>query len=448
MIFSSPFFIFFLIFGLFFFAVIPTQHRTKFLLALSLLWYASWGSTFCLIFIAILLLNYVALVFEKKHQLRLHKYFYPSLIVANVVVFSLLKSLSYFNLPLETPLGLSFFYLMLLGMIIDQQRQKSSVTTSLTEFMLLPVFFPSLVGGPVLRGKNFFTQLPLLKNISSTNLIDGGLIFFIGYFKNFFLTPDLNYWTKYSFALGKVDFYMLFVGCFLSTFSAYVQLSSFCDMGRGAAKCFGLNLGFNFRPFYYSKSPNDFWARWNISLGEWLRDYISFPLMLAFGKKINQYALILFSFFLVGLWHGTTLNWFVFGLFNGLLVSGYSLIKNAFIVSYPKLVKASGYAMAFVLFFGNGLLVTEDFYKIFAKQTLFKAPAFTPTSLSLFAVLIGFLLVFEFFQERKNNLDFYLTLARPIKVLLIILIILFYFFLLHRAFYVEFNELPPLYFSL
>ena len=117
-------------------------------------------------------------------------------------------------------------------------------------------------------------------------------------------------------------------------------------MVLGVSKLFGFDLKDNFRQPYFSTTLADFWHRWHITLGDWMRDYIFYPLAVTkpmlnivkwgtktFGKTGRILPAVIGNivvFFLVGVWHGTGWNYVLWGFYNGILISVSELLKPAF----------------------------------------------------------------------------------------------------------------------
>ncbi|MBY0415020.1 MAG: hypothetical protein K2Q18_12695, partial [Bdellovibrionales bacterium] len=161
--------------------------------------------------------------------------------------------------------------------------------------------------------------------------------------------------------LGFIDFFIM---GFLGTIRAYLDFSSLADMGRGIAQCFGIKLLTNFRPILLIKSPAEFWKRWNVGLSEWIRDNIVFNLSLSWGKVISPILIVFVTFFLMGIWHGTSWNWILFGFVNGIIIA-LTLYLNS------KMPKNLGYFLKIILIILtinlvsiNGILQNKSAFKI------------------------------------------------------------------------------------
>lgn len=334
---SSVLFVFFFLVGLTTFLFLPMKARKPWLLLLSLLWFSYWGLGWALFFILVSSFNYASLRLIQSPR------GYSLLLAANVLLFILLRS----GLFVSTPLGTSFILFMLMGVVIDRWRGGNRPELpSWLDFILFSQFFLFLMAGPVEKGARFFEQLAQGLKPRPVDVIDGGLIFSLGFLKAAVLFPALSKTIAAILAMGQLSYgHYPVLGLFFAL-ALYLELSGLCDIGRGAARCFGLNVTVNFRSMLFSRSPSDFWLRWNITVSAWFRDNVSMPLMLRFGRQVGQKPLLLLTFILMGLWHGLELRWLLFGLFNGLVVITSLSLRR------PLLDRA----LVWIMIVGNGLL--------------------------------------------------------------------------------------------
>jgi alginate O-acetyltransferase complex protein AlgI len=452
MIYSSASFIFFVAFALLIFFFLSVKLRTHWLFLTSLLWLISWNWKWAILFSGISCFNLLALHIFKSKKAVQKKQLFPLLIAINVFIFVLAKSASFLGTGLKTPYGISFFMFMHIGFIFDVWRSSENFSVENEHlFLLFPSFFPQLVGGPIMRGKDFFPQVRSGLQFQWQNLIDGTIIFAVGFCKFYFLSKAfmaIN--NALLLATTRISFVFIILFGISGTFQAYIDFSSFCDMGRGIAKCFGINFPVNFMPFYFAKNPNDFWQRWNITLGTWIRDYISFPLMFRFGRKLNPNWILFSSFVLVGLWHGLTFNWILFGVFNGLMIIGFNFANKKSKGRFP------GYLFSMFIFIGNGILQRTNFMTIFIsainRPALLNLPSVFPEYLNkvitapvIFAFCL--LLTYDTLIEKKGA-DWPVTLPKNIRIFLFLFLIILFLAGLHTNHFLEDITLPPAYFRI
>jgi len=222
-------------------------------------------------------------------------------------------------------------------------------------------------------------------------------------------------------------------------------------MGRGIARCFGIELEINFRSIFYAKNPNDYWLRWNITLGTWIRDYISFPMMLNWGRKINQNILMIFSFILVGLWHGVAWNWLWFGIFNGLMVVGFNWINKKYSFGFI------GRLMSWLIIVGNGLLQRSDFYleipsviyyRFHARFGFIRWEQLKSNFTTSMLIALGVVLIIDLYSEVKHNVYWEKRLNGIAKGFILAVFFVWIFWGLNSNLFIEDVILPPVYFKI
>lgn len=438
MIYSEVSFIFFSLAVILFCASVRSPFRSVFILIASTLWYFSWRKEGLIIFSEILLFNYLAILLSLKLENAYRGKFFFALTSINILVFVFLKLMPILIIDGETPYGTSFFMLLILGIIIDKWRENRPFEISETiPLLTMPLFFPLLMAGPIERAKNLVPQLKK-PELSLENLSDGILIFSLGFLKKRYIGDYLSDSSLFRQSSGN----FLLDGLF-QTFLIYIELSSYCEMGRGVAKALGINLTANFRAFYYSKNPNDFWQRWNITLGTWIRDYVTFPLMFRFGRKVSPNLIIVFSFLLMGLWHGLSFNWVVFGVFNGFVIYLYNLINR------KTASQLHGHILSVCIWIGLGVFQYKDFLeRISSPFKLIPHYDFSEINIVLLIAVLVIFFAFEFIQEKKKDPDFYLKYAPAIKYTVTTLLIIWFIYALKINAFLENEELPPIYFRI
>lgn len=126
-----------------------------------------------------------------------------------------------------------------------------------------------------------------------------------------------------------------------------MDFSGGIDIVIGAAQMFGITMDENFRQPYFSKSIGEFWRRWHITLGTWMKDYIFYPMSLSkkmnkfgkwgkkhFGNTFGRTLPICFAniviFFIVGIWHGAAWKYIAYGLYNGFIIAISNLLEPVY----------------------------------------------------------------------------------------------------------------------
>jgi alginate O-acetyltransferase complex protein AlgI len=218
------------------------------------------------------------------------------------------------------PLGISFLSFESAAYLIDVYKG-SPATGNLLKYAAYKSFFPKLVSGPITHYHQFAPQLNNLRFPSIERLAEAGWLIASGAIKKTLIADNLAIFVKLVFEpttldrAGSID---LWLAIFAYGLQLYLDFSGYVDIVLGTAILFGINLPTNFNFPYMSTSIADFWRRWHISLGNWLRDYIYIPLG---GSRLglvrtclNLFALMLIS----GIWHGADWGYILWGLIHGI----------------------------------------------------------------------------------------------------------------------------------
>lgn len=217
------------------------------------------------------------------------------------------------------PLGISFFTFQGISYIVDIYRDELSYKNSLLDVLLYISFFPHLVAGPIVKASEFIPQLktspesekiPLLYAII---LICFGLIkktIFANYLGSDVVDPIFENPEKF----GSFD--VLF-GIYSYAIQIYCDFSAYTDMAIGFALLLGYEFPMNFNQPYRSISLSEFWRRWHISLGRWLKNYLYIPLGGNQKGTSKTYRNLIVTMVLGGLWHGAAWTFIFWGLWHG-----------------------------------------------------------------------------------------------------------------------------------
>ena len=232
---------------------------------------------------------------------------------------------------LRLPIGISFYTFQSLSYLIDVYRGKSEAQNSIINTGLYISFFPQLVAGPIVRYDTIATQLTSREH-SFKKFSDGVERFCIGLAKKVLVADQVMQLANLAFSQHGSDLSaaLAWGGMVAYTIQVYFDFSGYSDMAIGLGKMFGFEFRENFNYPYISRSISEYWRRWHISLGEWFRDYLYYPLSLGFAVKVRRRispyfskqtslaianGLVLFIVWLAtGLWHGANMTFVVWGL--------------------------------------------------------------------------------------------------------------------------------------
>ena len=249
-------------------------------------------------------------------------------------------------LELALPIGISFYTFQSLSYIIDIYRGELKPSKTLKEYAFFVAFFPPLIAGPILRASNFLPQLREKFNESDTsqklklfviknqNLKFGITLMSLGFFKKLFFADNIGPLVNNIFSnpIGMESFSIM-LGALAFGVQIYCDFSGYSDIAIGAAALLGLKIPLNFNKPFFATSPSDFWSRWHISLSTWVRDYLYFPLSfrIAFRKSgILVIISLLISMAVMGIWHGASWNFLIWGLVHGVFLASYTVLRKQF----------------------------------------------------------------------------------------------------------------------
>ena len=210
-----------------------------------------------------------------------------------------------FDPPL--PLGISFFTFQGISYLADFY---SDIVPKLNfkEFFLFKSFFPQLIAGPLIRPKDFIPQIKDLPTPTFVNLQEGIMLFTVGLFKKIIIADRLVQFVDNVInspqSFDRLSLFLASVGVFVLI---WADLGGFTDMGRGCAAMLGIHLPYNFLSPIFSTKPSEFWNRWHVSLGIWVREYVYQPILLRKSLLFNRYSALFLAFLFSGFWHG--LRW-------------------------------------------------------------------------------------------------------------------------------------------
>lgn len=220
------------------------------------------------------------------------------------------------------PLGLSFYTLQSMGYTIDVFRGKVTAERHFGYFALYVSFFPQLVAGPIERPGRLLPQLRAPKPVSWADIESGGFLILLGLVKKVVVTDRLFVLLRAGMdAPGDLSGWQALVFGSLVLVAVYLDFSAYTDIARGSARLFGIELMRNFKRPLAARSQGEFFQRWHISLSSWLMDYLFVPLARRARARWQRNAALLATFAIMGLWHGPTLPFLLFGLISGLAVT-------------------------------------------------------------------------------------------------------------------------------
>lgn len=343
MVFSSAIFVFYFL-PLFFllYYLVPARLKNAVILLGSILFYA-WGAPrFIFVILGTTAIDFFLVRLMDRQQssakrklfltlsisinLGLLVYFkYSNFFVENIN--TVLKTMGMGTIPwlkLVLPIGISFYTFESLTYVIDVYRKVHAPLKRFWDYQLYIIFFPKLIAGPIVRYHDIADQIYDRSPYSGVEHRLRGLYrFFIGLGKKVLIANVVGSYADSIFAmpvheLGTANAWL---GALAYTFQIYFDFSGYSDMAIGLALMMGFRLPENFNNPYAALSITDFWRRWHITLGAWMRNYLYIPLG---GNRVGSATRLYFNLWIVflasGLWHGAAWGFVIWGAYHGLFL--------------------------------------------------------------------------------------------------------------------------------
>lgn len=228
------------------------------------------------------------------------------------------------------PVGISFYTFQTLSYTFDVYYGKVRAERDFGLFGLYVSFFPQLLAGPIERAERLLGQLRRRPQATMSDLDDGLGRVLLGLVKKTVIADRLGMLVDRVYAdPGAADGLGLLLATAAFAAQVYLDFSGYCDIAIGSARMLGIRLSENFKAPWLARSPIDFWTRWHITLGTWFRDYVLASLVRRQDPgKVLRIANLLFVFILIGLWHGPSWHFVLFGLVAGGFVASNEALRQ------------------------------------------------------------------------------------------------------------------------
>src|SRR5579863_7143772 len=249
------------------------------------------------------------------------------------------------------PVGISFYTFTQIAFLVDAYRGKVA-HYALPHYALFVTYFPHLIAGPLLHHRDMIPQFEstAAKRINPRLILYGLIIFGIGLCKKTVLADGIQPLVALAFHQAPPSFDQAWIGALAYTFQLYFDFSGYSDMAIGISLMFGIFLPLNFNSPYKAVNIIDFWRRWNMTLSQFLRDYLYIPLGGNRHGSLLRYVNLMITMLLGGLWHGAAWTFVIWGALHGLyLCANHAWINYGPPIS-PRLARPAG-VVAFLLTF-------------------------------------------------------------------------------------------------
>ena len=232
--------------------------------------------------------------------------------------------------------------------MVDVYRGKIAADRNFLKFMLFMSYFPQIVQGPIARHRQLANQLYEPHDFDYTRMVRGVELILWGFIKKLIIADRIA--IPVTAVFDNPGHYsgllVLFAGIGYGI-QVYADFSGGMDIARGFSQIIGIDLELNFMQPYFSVSVENFWRRWHITLGAFMRDYVFYPLSLSkpfnaigkksrkligdfAGKKVAPFIAMFIVYFLVGFWHGAEWKYAVYGVWNGVFIASGILLTDVY----------------------------------------------------------------------------------------------------------------------
>ena len=355
------------------------------LLLASLVFYA-WGEpVYVLLMLASILINSMLAgligVLRGTKSRKIVLFIAIGLNIATLFVFKYLgfamETMGFEPVSLPLPIGISFFTFQAMSYVIDVYRRTVKATNPFYVGLYI-AFFPQLIAGPIIQYNSIADQIRHRK--SNFNMFSLGVSrFTVGLGKKVLLAncfagiaDNVFQWSMIGTERMVIPAMLAWLGSIAYSLQIYFDFSAYSDMAIGLGLCFGFRFPENFNYPYIATSISDFWRRWHISLTDWFREYVYFPLG---GSRVsNQDFMVrnmMIVWLLTGIWHGA--NWTF--IFWGLMYFVFQLAERFF--EYPQKIQSAFWKHFYTLMVVNALWV------VFRADDLYQAGRFYMNMLGL-----------------------------------------------------------------
>jgi len=342
---SFQYWIFFVIVAVLFYSM-PFRFGKVLLLLASYVFYMWWDPRFIVLILTSTVADYFLGIWLEVARGRRKKVLLAVSLVVNLGILGFFKYYDFFAsslaalfrispssvvLQIVLPVGVSFYTFASLSYTFDVYWGKMKAVRNLIDYALFIAFFPHLIAGPIIRARQFITQIwswrtpAAIVVQSGIILVISGLVKKMVFADRFAVVSDLYF----NDPMAHPGWLAAWSGCLSITMQVFFDFSGYTDIARGCAKLLGFEFPLNFARPFLARNPPDFWQRWHITLSTWARDYMFMPFTGGRKGRLVLYRNIFVVMVLIGLWHGANWTFVMWGAYHGLLLIGYRLFDRA-----------------------------------------------------------------------------------------------------------------------
>ena len=407
MLYSFPLLITFILFSILLLALFyRTSYRWVALLISSVLFYFLFVNEFIFVlFLFSLIIHFGGIIISRKNFPRPLHWLIITVSLFPLILFKFSDLIPQFHISYFV--GLSFFTFNGISYLIDIKRGYQKPERNYFIVLLYLSYFPALLAGPLHRAKHLIPQFQSKIILSNQNFSSAFRLILWGWFKNYVLATHFKFIvdTIFNAPDDYTGFYVLFGG-FAFVGQIYCDFTSYIDISQGISALFGIKTNSNFKDrVYASASRTEFWEGWHITLNHWFRDYFFFEITKGISERWKLNFALLLTFILIGLWHGATLAFVLWGLLNGIWILLEKKFNHKFDFINQKWKNTVG--IIYHLFFASIIALffrSYDLQKTFSSLFCFtESPNDGLYLIKLIALIIPAFLFMDYVYRKAKN---------------------------------------------
>src|SRR5881392_3798320 len=342
---SFQYWLFFSIVAVLFYTM-PFPAGKLLLLCASYVFYMWWDPRFIVLILTSTVVDYFLGIWLEVTSGRRKKLLLAISLVVNLGILGFFKYYDFFAgslagllhipkssvvLQVVLPIGVSFYTFASLSYTLDVYWGKMKAARNLIDYALFIAFFPHLIAGPIIRARQFISQIWTWRRPAAIVIQSGIILVLSGLLKKvvfadrFAVVSD----TYFKDPTAHPGWLAAWSGCLAFFMQVFFDFSGYTDIARGCAKLLGFEFPLNFARPFLARNPPDFWQRWHITLSTWVRDYLFMPFSRGRKGHFVLYRNLMMVMILVGLWHGANWTFVAWGAYHGILLVGYRFFNRA-----------------------------------------------------------------------------------------------------------------------
>ncbi|HED66763.1 MAG TPA: MBOAT family protein [Planctomycetes bacterium] len=325
------------------------------------------------------------------------------------------------TLGIILPVGISFYTFQSMSYTIDVYRRELTPTRDFLAFALYVSYFPQLVAGPIERSTNLLPQITKpRRKVTREDVRIALLWILLGYFKKVVLADTLGLMVDHAYRhTDEMTGAIMYVAGAGFAVQVYCDFAGYTLIARGVSRLLGIDLMRNFRMPFLSRTTNEAWQRWHISLSTWLRDYLYIPLGGSRGGRLLRYRNLMLTMLLGGLWHGASWPKVFWGGWNGTILVVGHMMRGDKKPKKPTLPTWIRQTTIFMILWITGLVIfrsrdmDQAFQVIHMVVTDFRWTPELWLYLKPTLAILGLLYAYHIWQEKEGS-EFVLLETHPL----------------------------------